>query len=227
MVDEEPDYQPIGGPTKLAELTRATVASIPTGSPRTSGTTGLRTISRPPSKEIGQLLGEHGAVAKLTATLDPTAEGITNLDRALYRASMSLVGSSLSVIRRPMYSDEHEGELLTIKLSIDADRDKVAEALALVEHACQPLNTGRMYIALENLYQLTAHRNPAGDDLEAQRRAYARELQEWPADVVAFVLATQASYSQWWPSWHELVKRLESRAGRRMALRRALKRRAR
>lgn len=118
-----------------------------------------------------------------------------------------------------------EGEDITIRLSIDADPKAIAEALDLVETACQPLPDAQIHSALESLYQLTAHRNPGEGDLELQRRAYAHQLREWPADVVLYVLSTQARHSQWWPSWYDLERRLESRAGRRMALRRALKRR--
>jgi len=101
----------------------------------------------------------------------------------------------------------------------------LAEALSIVDVACQPLDNQQIHMALENLYHLVAHRNPSGDDLEAQRRAYAHQLKEWPADVAMYVLSTQARDGQWWPSWFELERRLENESARRMVLRRALKRR--
>ena len=112
---------------------------------------------------------------------------------------------------------DQEFELVGNPTATDLDLAK-----AQLEQALAPASNAEVIKSLVILKSLTIRRKEADDDQEIQLRAYASQLSEWPADVVAHVLKTQAGISKWWPSWAELQDRLEFHAGRRKRLLKAL-----
>lgn len=98
----------------------------------------------------------------------------------------------------------------------------LAAAIALVEEACAPPADDRVLKMLGAVRAMTVARAGDTDNLKLVLRLYADEIKAYPADVVEYVLATQAGISKWWPTWHELKERLDLYAGARHLLRRAL-----
>lgn len=95
-------------------------------------------------------------------------------------------------------------------------------SIDLHRRACAPAPQDRITTALAELRVLTKARTEDSLDLKFLIRVYADRLGEWPADVVAHVLRTQANVSRWWPAWEELQVRLETYARKRRTRLKAL-----
>lgn len=101
------------------------------------------------------------------------------------------------------------------EVTAGADEADLNEAFCILEQACKPMDRREIIKSLAVLKALTAKRNEADDDQELQLGAYARQLEDYPADVVRHVLETQPRMSKWWPAWAELHERLELFSARR------------
>lgn len=87
-----------------------------------------------------------------------------------------------------------------------------------VEDLCRPLTMKELLAEFVKLNDKTNRRK--GDDMDTKTMvaSYAEELQEYPADVVRYVLKMSARNSKWFPAWAELYEDLEFWGRRRMLL---------
>lgn len=100
------------------------------------------------------------------------------------------------------------------------DRDRMA-ALEFLDDALQPAGEDFVLGELARLRAMTASRD-VGQDLTLVFAAYADEMQRYPADVVREVL--RGWRGKFWPTWAELVERLDRLVKPRHALRSAIER---
>ena len=96
-------------------------------------------------------------------------------------------------------------------------------ALLSYERASLPAPEQALWQTLTLLKVKTKSASTTTDDIRFQMQVYARELQQYPADVALHVLKTQGDWETFWPSWAELRTRLEHYAGRRQERLQALR----
>jgi hypothetical protein len=65
---------------------------------------------------------------------------------------------------------------------------------------------------------LTTTKAEQADDIKLTIEVYRTQLEKYPADVVRYVLTTQANLSKWWPTWADLKGRLDSLSSRRLKM---------
>lgn len=89
---------------------------------------------------------------------------------------------------------------------------------AVVEQLCRPLTSPELLAEFSKLDAKTKRK--AGDEMDTavMVAAYAEELQEYPADVVRYVLKMSARNNIFFPAWAELYEDLEFWGRRRMML---------
>lgn len=95
-------------------------------------------------------------------------------------------------------------------------------ALTTVKRAKSPAPVNAMIGWLAELSVLVAYRAQTEFNGELTLKVYARNLSDYPADVVRDALNDWPSKSKWWPTWHELKELLDAKAQRRRILEREL-----
>ena len=91
-------------------------------------------------------------------------------------------------------------------------------ALDTVRLARTPAEIDQMVGWLAELSVQVATRAQTDFNGELTLKVYARNLAEYPADVVRDVVNEWPSRSKWWPTWHELKERLDAKCQRRRVL---------
>lgn len=192
----------IGDLAKKLGLTPETSASLLEKSRQrlvSSGTTSP--AKTPPSRSnvIGLRPGSGGSVA--------TRQSASAVDPAgLLRAVQALLPQEIQSSLRPVYS----GQTLTgYALSKAVGPNAIAQAERVLSRSLTPMDGAKCLEMLTELKRLTRPSPGSTTDLEEQMVAYLKRLLEYPADVVDYVLRTQATSSPWWPAWAELQERLE------------------
>lgn len=158
-----------------------------------------------PSETGSRLLPSSGAVARLLQA-DPEAN-----DAAVLASLTSRHGCTLTPVidRKFKQSGKVERAVVgyQVKLAENADG---AKALAAIEASLTPADEKRLTGWLAEMSVQCAFRQQTDFTSELTLRVYARNLSEYPADVVRRVLRDWPSESKWWPTWHELRERLEA-----------------
>lgn len=177
---------------------------------------------RPLSPPIGGRAGAPGLPTKLNSML-ATGESPRQTDAELEASLTPLLGSAPIPEWVSLFTEwGYERGVAAYKIPICTPQQR-GMAWEVVKMAMQPMSLAECAGLLGELKLLTTRRNESEDDVVAQVGLYARKLEAFPADVAREVLKTQASISQWWPSWHELQVRLERGSRRREMLMTALR----
>jgi hypothetical protein len=106
-----------------------------------------------------------------------------------------------------------------IKVLLNSHSKPSAEIIKLVFDAALPMSGNDMAQELAKLSVLTKRRNDGDIDTKLLIAAYAEKLNDYPADVVRFVLKGAANQNKFFPAWAELYEHLEFWGRDRMELR--------
>lgn len=90
--------------------------------------------------------------------------------------------------------------------------EKIDEATAIVQASFAPAPEEEIIKALYVMRRMTRGRDNEERDpesAEVELHAWARQLKDYPADVVISCLQDWPKRSQFWPTWFELRQRLE------------------
>ena len=121
--------------------------------------------------------------------------------------------------------DQFDGEITqAFEFRPGRPRADVERALALVDLACEPATVGQVERWLAELALVTKARADHGDDAAARLAIIARDLREFPADVVRAAIKRRAQGYQFFPSLSELLMTCRLLGSRRLALREGLRR---
>lgn len=180
-------------------------------------TTGALEQGVAPPSVIGRPHGETGSGRKIQR------RDIEARDRTLTASLPPAVVSQLVCDKRSLFVDgEFAGLAYDIRIRQPfPPAGLMHQARMMVAEATAPMDARDILKRLMALKVKTAQRRTSGEETELQLQLYVDELAGWPADVVAYVLETQPSASQWWPTWFELNERLSLYGRRRMAMKAA------
>jgi hypothetical protein len=103
---------------------------------------------------------------------------------------------------------------LTVNIAGSAD---VPAALKVINASLAPASVETIEEWLAVLSVKTIQRNDTAGRVELMVSTYAAHLREYPADVVRHVLAGWSG--KWWPTWGELVERLDELTDQRLMIR--------
>jgi hypothetical protein len=95
-------------------------------------------------------------------------------------------------------------------------------ARAAMEIALMPMPPRECIELLTELKATTVQRAEQAHDIRGQMAIYAKKLSAYPADIVRKVLTTQAERSRWWPTWFELLERINDIGQDRALLKKAM-----
>lgn len=144
-------------------------------------------------------------------------------DHAVEASLMRRCGLSVRAIRESRYPQGERSYMVTTGFDIaeqnGADLDA---ALAVVRKAMTPAPQNSLVGWLAELSVQVAYRAQTEFNGELTLKVYARNLADYPADVVRDTLREWPSRSKWWPTWHELKERLDLKVQRRRTLEREL-----
>ena len=87
-----------------------------------------------------------------------------------------------------------------------------------VEEHMAPADDDEVYKALIKVKLLTASRKQSDSEMEMQLRTYANELRRYPADATLKALDKIADDHEFFPSWREIMLRVEYHCRRRQTL---------
>lgn len=104
----------------------------------------------------------------------------------------------------------------------EGDLEKLRAAETMIAETLLPMEIGTIAELLTELHMKVAVRNKGSVDMEATFFVYAEDLAEYPADVVADVIADWGRNEKWWPTVSELRSQAYSLAYRRRAMLRAV-----
>jgi hypothetical protein len=91
-----------------------------------------------------------------------------------------------------------------------------------MEIALMPMPPRECIELLTELKATTVQRAEQAHDIRGQMAIYAKKLSAYPADIVRKVLTTQAERSRWWPTWFELLERINDIGQDRALLKKAM-----
>lgn len=193
--------------------------------PRSSGTTGSRSLAPRDASSTGRQLSETAAatlpsIAEAIALADPQA-----LDLAIVRSLPPSIGSALKAIHRdiidPVYGLDTEfvGYELPRAGVVPAE---LMQARQMVGLHLKPAVGGLIKQELARLRVSTKSRSESADDLVMGFQVMAEECSEYPADVVVWALRGWARSEVFYPSLAEIRDRLQRGARRRKAMMAAL-----
>lgn len=94
----------------------------------------------------------------------------------------------------------------------------LSQALALTLTTLEPARSTQIIGLLGELRLKTRTRHGSPDDALAQVGLYARDLEQWPADVVRHVLGQWPVTCDFWPTWRELAEACDRACKKRRAL---------
>lgn len=103
---------------------------------------------------------------------------------------------------------------MTVNIAASAD---VPAALKVINASLAPASVETIEEWLAVLSVKTIQRNDTAGRVELMVSTYAAHLREYPADVVRHVLAGWSG--KWWPTWGELVERLDEMTDQRLMIR--------
>jgi hypothetical protein len=103
---------------------------------------------------------------------------------------------------------------LTVNIASSAD---LPAALKVINASLAPASIEAIEEWLAILSVKTVQRTDTAGRVELMVSTYAAHLREYPADVVRHVLAGWAG--KWWPTWGELVERLDEHTDHRLMIR--------
>lgn len=133
----------------------------------------------------------------------------------------------MAAIREARFPAQGKTYMVTTGYRVDElDGADIKGALKTVKLAKSPAAMNAMIGWLAELSVQVAYRAQTEFNGELTLKVYARNLGEYPADVVRDVLRAWPAESKWWPTWHELKERLDAKAQRRRMLERELWKRA-
>lgn len=108
-----------------------------------------------------------------------------------------------------------------------AEGASIPAAITTIQSAMKPADTERITGWLAEMSVKCAFKQQTDFTGELTLRVYARDLQEYPADVVRQVLRDWPNGSKWWPTWSELREKLEAGVRPRRLMRTMLEHKAR
>ncbi len=133
-------------------------------------------------------------------------------EREEINTSLSLVGCKL---KEKISSDfqfvGYEGVNKLTEQQLHALRQSVEAHMA-------PADDDEVYKALLKVKLLTASRKQSDGEMEMQLRTYANELRRFPADATLKALDKIADDHEFFPSWREILIRVEFHCRRRQTL---------
>ncbi len=91
----------------------------------------------------------------------------------------------------------------------------MTQAKNIAAQSLTPMDSSECQKLLAVLKILTTTKAEQADDIKLTIEVYRAQLEKYPADVVRYVLTTQANLSKWWPTWAELAARLDLLSSRR------------
>ena len=103
---------------------------------------------------------------------------------------------------------------MTVNIAASAD---LPAALKVINASLAPASVETLEEWLAILSVKTIQRNDTAGRVELMVSTYAAHLREYPADVVRHVLAGWSG--KWWPTWGELVERLDEHTDHRLMIR--------
>ena len=103
---------------------------------------------------------------------------------------------------------------LTVNIAASAD---LPAALKVINASLAPASVETLEEWLAILSVKTIQRTDSAGRAELTVSTYAAHLREYPADVVRHVLAGWSG--KWWPTWGELVERLDEHTDHRLMIR--------
>jgi len=103
---------------------------------------------------------------------------------------------------------------LTVNIAASAD---LPAALKVINASLAPASVETLEEWLAILSVKTVQRTDSAGRAELTVSTYAAHLREYPADVVRHVLAGWSG--KWWPTWGELVERLDEHTDHRLMIR--------
>ena len=190
-------------------------------------------ITGPPNRgpqaanSIGAGRGETGSVVISTGA--PSREMHPELMARLPSANtgaalsrMSSFGVECFVKTETVFPTTQDGDTtfrqrptsLTVNIAGSAD---VPAALKVINASLAPASLETIEEWLAVLSVKTIQRNDTAGRVELMVSTYAAHLHEYPADVVRHVLAGWSG--KWWPTWGELVERLDELTDQRLMIR--------
>lgn len=190
-------------------------------SPSGSETTGSPSRALMLVKQTGVELGRTGS-RRLTSPIG-TADRVKEVDQAV----RDTLPRCLNLLLKPKYALREGETTRTLFLTFDlldgmCDPGELEKAQQLAAWACKPAGNDDLLKALAILRSNTASRSPV-EDAVAQARIYAKQLEDYPADIVLYVLTEWKERSSWWPTWKELMDEIKPLSKKRLALREALR----
>lgn len=192
--------------------------------PRSSGTTGSRSLAPRDANSTGRQLSATAA-----ATLPSIAEAIALanpqiLDLAIARSLPPSIGSALRAIHRDIIDPVYglDTEFVGYELSRTVVPAELMQARQMVGLHLKPAAGGLIKQELARLRVSTKSRTESADDLVMGFQVFAEECSEYPADVVVWALRGWARSEVFYPSLAEIRDRLQRGARRRKAMMAAL-----
>ena len=103
---------------------------------------------------------------------------------------------------------------MTVNIAASAD---LLSALKTINAALAPASHEQVEEWLAILSVKTVQRNDSVGRADLTVATYAAHLRQYPADVVRYVLTGWSG--KWWPTWGELVERLDEQTDQRLMIR--------
>jgi len=140
-------------------------------------------------------------------------------DQAVEASLTRRHGLQVRAIREARYPQGERSYLVTTGYDIaEQDGADLEGALDTVKLAQTPAPEKALIGWLAELSVQVAYRAQTEFNGELTLRVYARNLADYPADVVRDTLREWPGVSKWWPTWHELKERLDRKRQRRRRL---------
>jgi hypothetical protein len=144
-------------------------------------------------------------------------------DQAVEASLTRRHGLRVKAIREARYPQGGKSYMVTTGYHVEElDGADLAGAIETVKLARSPAPEKAVIGWLAELSVQVAYRAQTEFNGELTLKVYARNLADYPADVVRDALREWPGQSKWWPTWHELKERLDLKAQRRRMLEREL-----
>ena len=212
------DFRQIGDLTKTVMPSPSTLASTAPLS-KTSLTSFATTGSVDRVAKVSNVIGPQRGVSGSAGTSMITAQDLGRLmgaddPKATDKAVEALLRLSVKSCLRAETVGRfgpggYEAGPTSYRLMDGVPETDREAALAVLRSATAPATAAEILQLLTRLKVMTVSPSQGSDDLKMQMACYAQELFLYPGDVVRHVLRSQPRHSKFWPTWSELVERLE------------------
>ena len=195
--------------------------------PISSATTGMAVRAQRAASANGGQPGATGSAITLSA--DPSREMHPEVTARLPSANtgaalsrMQQCGVHCSVSMETVFPTTPDGDTTfrqrptSLKVNIDSSGD-LEGALKVINAALLPASSEQIEEWLAVLSVLAAPRKESANRAELTLVTYTSRLKQYPADVVRHVLTNYRS--TWFPTWNELVERLDEMTEPRLMVR--------